>query len=162
MAILYRDFAPEDFDTLWRMDQECFPPGIAYSRTELLHYVNRTTTFTVVAECDGEIAAFLIAEVSKRRKAGHVITIDVADRFRRHQIGTHLMAECERRVMESGGDALFLETAVNNAGAIAFYKRHKYRVLEVLPRYYQNELDALLMGKRLGRRKATAANQIPP
>jgi ribosomal-protein-alanine N-acetyltransferase len=154
MASRIRDFVPEDFDTLWRIDQQCFPPEIAYSRAELLHYINRKTAFGIVAEVDSEIAGFLVSEASKRRKAGHVITIDVTERFRRHQVGTLLMAECERRLVDSGCDVIFLETAVDNTGAIMFYRRHGYRVLETLPRYYHGELDALLMGKRLARPKA--------
>lgn len=149
MPIVLRDFVPEDFEILWRIDQQCFPPDIAYARAELLHYINQRSSFSIVAEMDGAIAGFLVAEASKRRKAGHVITIDVLEQFRRHQIGTLLMSECEKRVVASGCDAVFLETAVNNVGAIAFYRRHGYRVLETLPRYYHDELDALLMGKRL-------------
>jgi [ribosomal protein S18]-alanine N-acetyltransferase len=149
MMIVIREFAPEDFDTLWRIDQECFPAGIAYSRAELLHYISRKTSFGIVADAQGDIAGFLVAEASKRRKAGHVITIDVDEKFRRHEVGTRLMAECERRMVEAGCDAVFLETAVDNEGAIAFYRRHGYRVLERLPHYYHNDLDALLMGKRL-------------
>ena len=149
MPIHLRDVVPDDFDTLWRIDQQCFPPEIAYSRAELLHYINRRTSFSFVVEVDGTIAGFLVAEASKRRRAGHVITIDVLEQFRRHQVGTRLMTECERRLIEAGCDAVFLETAVDNDAAIAFYKRHGYRVLETLPRYYHGELDALLMGKRL-------------
>src|SRR5437660_5675275 len=26
-----RDFRREDFETLWRIDQSCFPPGISYA-----------------------------------------------------------------------------------------------------------------------------------
>ena len=154
MATLIRDFAPEDFEVLWRIDQECFPPGIAYSRVELLHYINRKTSFGIVAEIEGAIAGFLVAEASRRRKAGHVITIDVVEGFRRHQVGTALMAECEKRLIAVDCDAVFLETAVDNAAAIAFYRRHGYRVLETLRRYYHGELDALLMGKRLAVRHA--------
>jgi ribosomal-protein-alanine N-acetyltransferase len=149
MAIQIRDFAPEDFDTVWRIDQQCFPSDIAYSRAELLHYIHQRSSFSIVAEVDGATAGFLVAEASRRRKAGHVITIDVLEEFRRHQIGTLLMSECEKRLLASECDAVFLETAVNNAGAIAFYRRHGYRVLETLPGYYHGELDALLMGKRL-------------
>jgi ribosomal-protein-alanine N-acetyltransferase len=157
MPILIRDFAPDDFETLWRIDQQCFPPEIAYSRTELLHYINRRTSFGIVAEVDASIAGFLVAEASKRRRAGHVITIDVLEQFRRHQVGTLLMSHCERRLIENSCDAVFLETAVDNAAAIAFYERHGYRVLQTLPRYYHGELDALLMGKRLP--AVTAANE---
>ncbi len=45
-----RDFQPADFETLWRLDQECFPPGISYSRAELKLYMRRSRSFTLVAE----------------------------------------------------------------------------------------------------------------
>jgi len=32
VAFVIRDFKSEDFEALWLMDQECFPPGIAYSK----------------------------------------------------------------------------------------------------------------------------------
>ncbi|MGC2710974.1 MAG: N-acetyltransferase [Candidatus Sulfotelmatobacter sp.] len=44
-----RDFQSADFETLWRVDQECFPPGISYSRTELKFYLRRRTAFALVA-----------------------------------------------------------------------------------------------------------------
>jgi [ribosomal protein S18]-alanine N-acetyltransferase len=43
------DFQPSDFDTLWRIDQTCFAPGIAYSRDELRLYMRRRSAFTLVA-----------------------------------------------------------------------------------------------------------------
>ena len=44
-----RDFQPQDFETLWRIDQGCFPPGISYSRHELKFYIGRRGSFTLVA-----------------------------------------------------------------------------------------------------------------
>ena len=44
-----RDFKTEDFELLWRMDQECFAPGIAYSKQELRAYIRNRGSFTLVA-----------------------------------------------------------------------------------------------------------------
>ncbi|MGB2602858.1 MAG: GNAT family N-acetyltransferase [Candidatus Sulfotelmatobacter sp.] len=44
-----RDFQSEDFNSLWSIDQHCFPPGISYSRTELRSYMRRRGSFTLVA-----------------------------------------------------------------------------------------------------------------
>src|ERR1700729_2331135 len=44
-----RDFQPADFDTLWSIDQHCFPPGISYSRAELKLYISRRGSFTLLA-----------------------------------------------------------------------------------------------------------------
>jgi hypothetical protein len=45
-----RDGKSSDLDTLWRIDQACFPPGISYSRLELAVYMRRPGSFTIVAE----------------------------------------------------------------------------------------------------------------
>src|ERR1700677_210038 len=45
-----RDFRLDDFETLWHVDQECFSPGISYSRPELKFYIRRRGSFTLVAE----------------------------------------------------------------------------------------------------------------
>jgi ribosomal protein S18 acetylase RimI-like enzyme len=42
-----------------------------------------------------------------------------------------------------------LETAVDNLSALAFYKRHGYSVMDTIPRYYSNGVDALLLDKNL-------------
>jgi len=45
---------------------------------------------------------------------------------------------------------MFLETAVDNLAAIAFYKRHGYSVLRTLLGYYQaTGIDAFLMSASL-------------
>ncbi len=147
MEISFRDFRPDDLTRLWELDQQCFPPGIAYSRVELMHYIRRHGAFTIVAESTNDIAGFTVGETLRRR--GHVITIDVAETFRRHGLGSRLMDATEERFRNAGCEVSLLETAVNNMGAIAFYKRRGYVVLKTIPRYYNRQLDALLMGRKL-------------
>ena len=48
-TFIIREFMPTDFETLWRIDQDCFPPGISYSRQELKTYMRRRGSFTLVA-----------------------------------------------------------------------------------------------------------------
>jgi [ribosomal protein S18]-alanine N-acetyltransferase len=147
VEISFREFRPDDLTRLWELDQQCFPPGIAYSRVELMHYIRRHGAFTIVAEANGGIAGFTVAEKVGRR--GHVITIDVLESFRRHGLGSRLMDAAEERFRQSGCEVSLLETAVNNMGAITFYKRRGYMVLKTIPRYYGGHLDALLMGRKL-------------
>ncbi len=137
---------------LWRIDQECFAPGISYSRAELAYYMAQPGAFTLVAEDTAgkrpQIVGFLVA-ACQRRGLGHLITIDVVAAARRAGAGSRLIAEAEARMRDAGCSALYLETAVDNMAALAFYQHHGYSVLRTLPRYYHGELDALLMGKRL-------------
>lgn len=150
MAFTLRDARPEDLETLWRIDQECFPPGIAYSRKEFKYYLRLPAAFTIVAEEDGTIGGFLIAQSSK---TGHIITIDVLPPYRRAGLGSQLLEESERRLLASGSSAVGLETAVDNVSALKFYKRHGYDVIKTHPRYYSNGVDALVLKKELQPKK---------
>jgi len=143
-----REFRREDFDRVWEIDQECFPPGIAYPRRVLAAYLAEPGTATLVAERDGEILGYVVA-ARGRSETGHIITLDVTARARRAGLGSELMAAAEARLKAAGCRAVLLETAVDNSAALAFYKRHGYAVLRTLPRYYEGSVDALLLEKRL-------------
>jgi [ribosomal protein S18]-alanine N-acetyltransferase len=148
VAFTIRDFQPEDFELLWQLDQECFPPGISYSRRELSFYIRRKGSFTLVAEnsIESRIVGFIVAYGGPM---GHVITIDVIAAARRSGVGSLLLRGAEERMQASGSHAVGLETAVDNTKALAFYKRHGYSVVRTLPRYYSNGVDALVMRKEL-------------
>lgn len=160
MEFALRDFRPEDFEVLWGIDQQCFAPGIAYSRRELSIYIRRRGSFTVVAEspsqqtkeatstCNSGIVGFIVAEANSRG-VGHIISIDVLLAARRSGVGSKLLAVTEERLRSGGCRAVVLETAVDNASALSFYKRHLYHVIRAVPRYYSNGMDALLLGKEL-------------
>jgi ribosomal-protein-alanine N-acetyltransferase len=143
-----RDSKPEDFEALWRMDQECFPAGISYSRRELSLYMRRRGSFTLVAEDapDRAPAGFIVAYGGP---TGHIITIDVDPKTRRSGIGTLLLRAAEKRLRAAGSRSVGLETAVDNVSALSFYKRHGYSVIRTWPRYYSNGVDALVMRKEL-------------
>ena len=154
-AFQLRDFRPADFQTIWRIDQNCFQPGIAYSQEELAWYMTRRSAFTIVAEAcaTSATAGFIVAHHVRRRdgrRFGHIITIDVLPKARRSGLGSRLLRAAEERLLQAGCEAVTLETAVDNAPAIAFYERHGYSAVRTLPRYYQGELDALRMERHLG------------
>jgi ribosomal protein S18 acetylase RimI-like enzyme len=161
-----RDFRREDFDSLWRIDQECFAPGIAYSRIELAAYIRLRGAFTVVAEplpgrqqrlandagphtqSPPKVLGFIVAQAN-RRGVGHILTIDVPLASRRLGVGSRLLAEAEDRLRAAASRSVVLETAVDNSGALAFYKQHDYSVVKTIPRYYSNRVDAFVLEKEL-------------
>ena len=147
VAVTLRDYAPADLEALWRLDQECYASGIAYSKRELRGYLSLRGAECLIAEQDGFIAGFVLAEHA--REFAHIITIDVAERARRIGIGSALLEETERRLAARGVKEAELETATNNLGAIAFWQRHGYRTEGVIPRYYLGRIDAYAMRKRL-------------
>lgn len=148
VSLVIRDYKPGDFDTLWRIDQECFPPGISYSRQELKAYLSYRGAFSLVAvdTSSGEPQGFIVAQSGN---AGHIITIDVVAGARRSGVGSMLIKAAEERLRAKGCRAVDLETAVDNLGALSFYKRHGYSVIRTWPRYYSNGVDALVLQKQL-------------
>ena len=169
-----RDFQPSDFETLWRIDQDCFPPGISYSRTELKVYMRRRGSFTLVAAdaapsapattiaepekagkhplpiVSADLAGFIVAEAD--RGSGHIITIDVIAAARRSGVGSLLLRAAEDRLRAAGCRSIELETAVDNVSALSFYKQHGYSVIRTFPRYYSNGVDALVLEKDLAQK----------
>ena len=159
-----RQFRKADFDTLWRIDQACFDPQLAYSRPELAFYMRRLGSFTLVAESAQEesssknplarsrnfpagIFGFVVAE--NRRKNGHIITIDVIAEARRLGVGSRLLRAAEEKLAHAGTTTVALETPVSNLAAIRFYKREGYFVEKTVAGYYSGLLDALVMTKEL-------------
>jgi ribosomal-protein-alanine N-acetyltransferase len=157
----------DDFEALWRLDQECFPPGISYSRKELAAYILAEASFTYVAETvhvqskksrfspeeaeiapENRISGFIVAETT-RRGIGHIITIDVSPKARRFGLGSRLLNAAEKRLIIGKCRAVRLETAVDNSSALAFYKRHQYSIVKTIPRYYSSGVDAFVLEKDL-------------
>ena len=161
MPFHLRPYQSSDFEKLYALDRECYPRGIAYSRMTLRWFLSLPTSDCIVAETDtpgGEsdaqgdgsstsIAGFIVGE--SERKAGHIITLDVAPAWRREGIGSALLGELERRLAARGVRRIELETATDNQVAIAFWQRHGYRAVGVIERYYLNRIDALAMTKSL-------------
>ena len=142
-----RPYQPEDFDALYTIDQACYPPGIAYSKRTLRLFLRFPGAECLVAEADGRIAGFILAEHEGER--AHLITIDVLAAERRRGVGTALLRAIERTLAARGVRQVELETATDNHAAIAFWQKHGYRTAAVLKSYYPGPVDAFAMYKHL-------------
>jgi len=158
VSIRLREYRREDFDTLWRLDQACFPPGISYNRLELGGYIRRSVV-TLVAEkhwvktksfskAPTTTLGFIIAEAGPEG-SGHIITIDVVAAARRTGVGSLLLKAAEERLRAAKCTKVTLETMVTNTAAIRFYERHGYEAAGAVPGYYSDGTDALTLEKDL-------------
>ena len=160
MAFTLRDYSPSDLETLYEIDQACYPRGIAYSRRMLRWYLSQPEALCIVAQArradDLAVLGFIIAEA--RAEEGYIVTIDVLEAHRRSGIGTALLRETERRLAKMGVRYIGLQTATNNQAGVAFWQRHGYRSSGVTRGYYLGRIDAYEMLKELDQpgRPATA------
>ena len=147
MTFTLRPHRPEDFQHLYEIDQACFPPGISYSKRMLRSFLNSPDAECLVAEVGAEIAGFILTDLINA--GGHIVTLDVLESARRCGIGTALLRAAEQNLAARGAREIVLETATNNAPAIAFWQKHGYRTGGVIKNYYSNRSDAFWMVKSL-------------
>lgn len=147
-----RDFRESDLEPFFEMDQACFAPVIAYSRAQFRSILRKPNRIGIVAERDdGRMAGFLLAEnkVRKRKRTGHLVTIDVDPGMRREGIGGALMRALEVRLSAGGAESLLLEVAERNVSAYRFYSRLGYVPTGRFARYYPDGDGAIVMEKAL-------------
>jgi ribosomal-protein-alanine N-acetyltransferase len=150
MKIHLREYdAAGDFDALHKIDQQCFEPAIAYSRGQLREYLQMPGAQCLIAQAGKQIAGFLVT--AHHRHVGYIVTIDVLPAYRRHALGTKLLDEGETRLADAGVRSIKLETATDNAPAVAFWQKHGYRTQGVIKNYYPNGRDAFSMSKQLNK-----------
>lgn len=148
-----------DLDSLYALDQVCFRPGIAYSKAELRYFLFHPEGISLVAADAGNIAGFAAAEMRMHRgePVGHIVTIDVDPAWRRQGVGRLLMDAVTQRCCAAGVSRLRLEVAVDDDGAIAFYKGEGFTQTGRIRGYYMGKLDALVMERDLPSRHTHSA-----
>jgi len=142
-----RTYTPEDFDTLYEIDQACYEPAIAYSKREFRNYLRFPGAECVIAEENEVVAGFCLTAHQETRD--YIITIDVLEKYRRRGIGTALLTEVELRLAAHGVKEIGLETATDNDSAVAFWQHHGYRTRGVWKGYYPGGRDAFAMTKMI-------------
>jgi ribosomal protein S18 acetylase RimI-like enzyme len=151
VTITLRVYAPDDFETLYAIDQACYPRGIAYSRGVLRGFLALPGADCLVARASGTadapFAGFIVGESAGEN--ARIITIDVLEGYRRAGVGTALLRALEQRLQSRGARRVELETATTNVAGVAFWEHHGYRKTGVLRAYYLGRLDAWKMKKTL-------------
>ncbi|MEO8348927.1 MAG: GNAT family N-acetyltransferase [Acidobacteriota bacterium] len=157
---ILRDARPGDLERLWRLDQLCFEPDIAYSRRELQRFLGMPRAACVVAEIGPELCGFALA-YPRPRDLAHVVTLDVHPTFRRRGLGRRLIESVLDRSAAAGAKRAILEVDVRNSGAIAFYRLLGFRESGRHSSYYGPGLDAFEMVKEPASDTARGTNDSP-
>ena len=102
-----------------------------------------------IAEHRGRMVGFVAADLDQANNHALIITLDVDPDCRRRGIGSALMEKAESEVRERGVGRIYLHLYTPHYAARCLYEQRGYRPVGVLPGYYGNEIDALLMVKQL-------------
>jgi ribosomal protein S18 acetylase RimI-like enzyme len=101
----------------------------------------------VNGDASGSIIALL--ETEGKHTLGHVVTIDVAVKYRRKGLGSFLLRKMEDLLSERGVDGVCLEVRVDNRAALRLYQKQGYVEVQLLERYYSLSTHGLRLAKRL-------------
>lgn len=142
--LLIRDVRSDEIQRLHDIDQICFPAHVAYSRVELLFFLNHGSSISKVAERGGHVLGFAIGQVKARGHA-HVVTIDVIPEARRERVGSALMETMHAEFRARGVGQASLEVDTHNDAAQRFYMGLGYRRTNFLRGYYRGRGDAYRM-----------------
>jgi ribosomal protein S18 acetylase RimI-like enzyme len=148
---LYRPYKPEDFDPLYALEELCFEPPSRFSRRYMRQLVSRVNAATWIAEEDGRLIGFAIAEWASQGGGvtAYIQTIEVAPEARGRGVGSELLSRIEGSARLAGACLIWLHVEAVNAGAIRLYESQGYRCEGREENYYPLGRAALIYRKRL-------------
>ena len=134
-----RAYQPSDYTGVLALEGQCFDQRSAPQYMEL--YLSSPRHFFVACE-DGVVVGYVSGRVEGN--LGRLISVGVDPAYRGGGIGTVLV---ERFIgsLPVGLPWLALEVRVGNVAAQRLYNKFGFRVGQMLPRYYLNGEDGLLM-----------------
>lgn len=97
---------------------------------------------------DGEAMGFLLGAWSEKKES-RIMMFGVRPQYRGMGLGSLLLQDFQRRTLAIGGKSMSLEVRPDNDGAIAFYMRRGFHIVGLIPEYYRDGGDGLLMRKVL-------------
>ena len=147
----YRAYEPGDFAQLYAIEELCFEPPFRFSKATMRALTRDTHSVTWVAEEDGSMAGFAIADLKAGTKspAAYIQTIEVIAERRGRGVGGELIKRIEKSARDAGARAIWLHVDTQNAAAIRLYESHGYEMQRRAEDYYPRGRAAFVYHKDL-------------
>jgi ribosomal-protein-alanine N-acetyltransferase len=150
----YRLYHPDDFPQLYAIEEICFQPPIRFPRRYMRRLVESPDAFTWVAEDEGRIAGFSVADLGWDPDGpfAYIQTIEVLPDARGRGIGNELLRRVEGSARDKQAVAIWLHVESVNAGAIRLYEAHGYRCMGREENFYARGRAGFIYRKALEQR----------
>ena len=158
-GVVLREYRAGDLEAMWALDVACFDPVFRFSKRAMRLFAEAAGAIVVVAEKDsdaasngGELVGFAIVQIEGGGRAGsrgYVVTLDVAEGWRRQGLARQLMLEAETKAAATGAVRMALHVYVGNEAAVRLYEGMGYRQVGIAENFYGPGMDALVYLKRL-------------
>ncbi|MCS7096641.1 MAG: ribosomal protein S18-alanine N-acetyltransferase [Candidatus Bathyarchaeota archaeon] len=149
MAISIEDVSLEFLERLYEIEKECFRKE-AFTKQQIAKLLMSPNSVGLVAKVNGEIIGFIIGALhyDNDQLVGHILTIDISEKYRRKGIGVKLLQEMEKIFAGKGVAKCRLEVREDNIAAIKLYSKLGYKKAGMLPYYYKDK-HGILFEKNL-------------
>ncbi len=144
--MLIRNWQFSDIPALVSLEEQCFSTD-RWSLNTFTSLFGRPTFFAVVAAEDDEIIAY--GGVTVAADTADLENILVAQLRRCNGVGSAVLEKLVSIARERGASQIFLEVRVDNAPAIALYKKHGFEIIYSRRNYYSDGADCFVMQKNL-------------
>ncbi len=137
MDVKIEDASLRYLDRLFEIEEQCFTKE-AFTKQQISYLLTDYNTISLVAKVDNEIAGFVILQLESEDDVvfGHIVTLNVATKYRRKGIAQTMLHETENILKSRGITESRLEVKQDNSAAIKLYQRLGYREIGKLDHYY--------------------------
>ena len=133
-----------DLNDLRKLEDICF--GVdAWPLWDLIAVLTLPRVVRLKAVVDKKMVGFIAVDPNPREGIGWIATLGVLPEYRRMGIAAALLEACESAM---NLPTLRLSVRRDNEPALALYKKHGYKLIDVWRGYYHSGADAFVLEKR--------------
>ena len=124
-------------DKLFEIEEQCFDEE-AFTKRQIAYLLTDYNTIALAAKANNDLAGFIITQIELENNTlfGHIITINVAGKYRRKGIATEMLKEIEVLLRQKGILECHLEVREDNSAALKLYQNSGYLKVSRLEKYY--------------------------
>jgi ribosomal-protein-alanine N-acetyltransferase len=151
-----RQFEPRDLEKVIQINRVCLPENYSalffmdlyerYPKTFIIAEQEANTVGYIMCRMETGFTSFGIFGISKK---GHVVSIAVLPACRYKGVGSALMKDAMKKMLEYKARECFLEVRASNTPAVDMYKKLGFKVVRTKQGYYADGEDAYVMANKL-------------
>jgi [ribosomal protein S18]-alanine N-acetyltransferase len=141
-----RRFRLSDFPSLLAIEDACFAED-AYDRNLFAEFLHKCGDLFLVAARGKSICGYSVACPRGGSRGAEVVSIAVDPAARGNGVASTLLAGTLRRLRSRGISRVSLMVRTTNEPALALYRKHGFRRIRVVPKYYEDGEDGLLFAR---------------
>jgi len=149
MQISIRKAKKEDLDQIYLIEKLSFKNP--YPKSLFYAFLNNPLILFLVCLINEKIIGYGVASLENIK--GHILSLAVHPKFRGKGAGSTLLKEILTFMKREKILIVELEVNEKNVSAINFYKKHGFKFLKRIKKYYEDGSNALLLYKNLNGEK---------